>query len=97
MKTSLSIIASTNCLCITLSTARLFTVLRECLDHTVGQGYVEHIMAKLEVIAKFLIPTNKKALMRFLGMTGLYRKLCPNFSSTVTPLTYLVQKKSKFE
>jgi hypothetical protein len=53
------------------------------LGHKVGQGYVTPIMAKVEAIAKFPIPTNKKELMRFLDMTGFYRKFCPNFSSTV--------------
>ena len=69
----------------------------EYLGHKVGQGYVTPIMAKVEAIAKFPIPTNKKGLMRFLGMTGFYRKFCPNFSSTVSPLTNLLQKKAKFD
>jgi hypothetical protein len=40
-------------------------------------------MAKVKAIAKFPIPTNKKELMSFLGTTGFYRKVCPNFFSTV--------------
>ena len=35
--------------------------------------------------------------MRFLGMTGFYRQFCPNFSSTVCPLTDLLQRKTKFD
>jgi hypothetical protein len=31
-------------------------------------------MAEVEAVAKFPIPTNKKELMRVLGMTGFYRK-----------------------
>ena len=69
----------------------------EYLGHKVGQGYVTPIMAKVEAIAKFPIPTNKKELMRFLGMAGFYRKFCPNFSSVVSPLTNLLQKRVNFE
>lgn len=45
----------------------------EYLEHKVGQGHVTQIMAKVEAYAKFPIPTNKKELMRFLGMAGFYR------------------------
>lgn len=54
-------------------------------------------MANVEAIAKFPIPTNKKELMRFLGKAGFYRKCCPNFSSVLDPLTYLLQKRVNFE
>jgi hypothetical protein len=54
-------------------------------------------MVKVEAIAKFPIPTNKKEWMRFLGMTSFYRKLCLNLSSTVSQLTDLLQKKAKFD
>lgn len=37
----------------------------EYLSHKVGQGHVTPIMSKVEAIAKFPIPTNKKELMRF--------------------------------
>lgn len=68
----------------------------EYLGHKVGQGHVTPIMTKVEAIAKFPIPTNKKELMRFLGMAGFYRKCCPNFS-VVNPITTLLQKKVNFE
>lgn len=51
----------------------------EYLGHKVGQGHVTPIIAKVEAIAKFPIPTNKKELVRFLGKAGFYRKFCPNF------------------
>ena len=68
----------------------------EYLGHKVGQGFVTPITAKVEAISQFPIPTNKKELMRFLGMAGFYRKFCPNFSSVVGPLTNLLQKKVNF-
>ena len=45
----------------------------ECLGHKVGQGFVTPITAKVEAISQFPIPTNKKELMRFLGIAGFYR------------------------
>ena len=49
------------------------------LGHVVGQGHVRPIQAKVEAIAVFPVPTSRKELMRFIGMTGYYRKFCPNF------------------
>ena len=66
------------------------------LGHVVGQGQVKPIQAKVEAIDKFPPPTNKKELMRFLGMAGYYRKYCPNFSVIANPMTNLLKKNSKF-
>ena len=43
------------------------------LGHVVGQGQVKPIMAKVEAITEFPVPTCRKELMRFLGMAGYYR------------------------
>ena len=51
---------------------------------------------KVEVIMTFPAPATKKELMRFLGMTGYYRKFCKNFSSVVAPLTDLLKKEKKY-
>lgn len=63
------------------------------LCHTVGQRYVKLIIAKVEAIINYPVLTNKKQLMRFLGMIGFYRKLCKSFSAIVSPLTDLFYKK----
>ena len=47
----------------------------------VGQGMVRTIKAKVEAIEKFPTPRIKKALQRFLGMAGYYRKFCQPFLS----------------
>ena len=66
------------------------------LGHVVGQGHVRPIQAKVEAIAGFPVPTSRKKLMRFIGMTGYYRKFCPNFSDVTASLTSLLSKKVKF-
>ena len=49
------------------------------LGHLVGHGKVAPIEAKVQAIHDVPPPTTKKALMRFLGMAGYYRKFCRNF------------------
>ena len=66
------------------------------LGHTVGQGEVKPVDAKISAISSFPIPNCKRQLMRFLGMAGYYRKFCPNFSTITEPLTNLLKKKVKF-
>ena len=63
------------------------------LGHVVIQGHVRPIQAKVEAIAGFPVPTSRKELMRFIGMTGYF---CPNFSDVTAPLTSLLSKKVKF-
>jgi hypothetical protein len=50
----------------------------------------------VDAINNFPFPTNKKQLMRFLGMVGFYRRFCSNFAIFVQPLTRLLRKDSKF-
>ena len=51
------------------------------LGHVVGQGQIKPVDSKVCAINDFPRPENKKQLMRFLGMAGYYRKICPYFSS----------------
>ena len=68
----------------------------EYLGYTVGQGKVQPADAKVNDIVKFPSPTNRKELLRFLGMSGYYRRFCKNFSVVALPLTRLLSKKVKF-
>ena len=68
----------------------------EYLGHIVGQGQIKPVAAKVESIIAFPAPTNKKEMMRFLGMAGYYRKFCPNFSTIASSLTALLKKDTKF-
>ena len=58
----------------------------------VGHGQVAPVSAKIEAIAKFPVPEDKKGLMRFLGMAGYYRKFCHHFSSLDEPSTALFNR-----
>nr|XP_054769552.1 uncharacterized protein LOC129277391 [Lytechinus pictus] len=66
------------------------------LGHVVGQGQVLPGEAKIQAILDFPIPTTKKELLRFLGMSGFYRKFVPNYSTVVSPLTNLLKAKVKY-
>lgn len=66
------------------------------LGKVVGQGRVCPVQAKVCAIQQFPRPTNKKELMRFLGMVGYYRSFCKNISSVVTPLTDILKSKATF-
>ena len=67
------------------------------LGHAVGHFQVSPVQAKFEAISKLPPPVNKKGVMIFLGMTGYYRKFCPNFADVVAPLTNLLRKETKFQ
>lgn len=66
------------------------------LGHVVGQGHVLPREAKIQAILEFPIPKTKKELLRFLGMSGFYRKFVENYSTVVSPLTNLLKAKVKF-
>ena len=66
------------------------------LGHVVGLGQVKPVEAKVKAISDFPVPTCKRQLMRFLGMTDYYRKFCDNFSVIAEPLTNLLNKRTKF-
>lgn len=66
------------------------------LGKLVGQGQVKPVRAKVEAVAKFPSPTNKRKLRRFLGMAGYYRGFCRNFATVVAPLTDILSTERKF-
>ena len=66
------------------------------LGYVVGQGEVAPVAATVEAILKFPAPTDKREVIRFIGMAGYYRKFCCNFSVVAEPLTSLLQEREKF-
>ena len=68
-------------------------------DHTLHDVLVNACTedeATTSFIVQFPTPTNKRELMRFLGMSGFYRKFCANYSTIAAPLTDLLKKGVKF-
>ena len=59
------------------------------LGHEVGNGRVRPKDANISAIHEYPAPTTRKALRRFLGMAGYYRRFCPNFAAATLPLTQL--------
>ncbi len=67
------------------------------LGRQAGQGQVCPMEAKVSAIAEFPVPSTRRALHRFLGMAGYYRRFfCCNFSTVVHPLTNLLSPKVFF-
>ena len=66
------------------------------LGYIVGQGRVSPVNAKIEAIVEFPAPKSRKEVMRFLGMSGYYRKFCKNFSTVAAPMTQLLKKDQRF-
>lgn len=67
------------------------------LGHIVGSGIVKPKTANIEAILHFPVPQSRRHVMQFLGMSGYYRRFCPNFSSVAAPLTALTSNKRRFE
>lgn len=64
------------------------------LGQLVGLGKVHP--AKISAIKKFPLPTSRKELRRFLGMTGYYLCFCKNLSSVAALLTDLTSPSKPF-
>jgi len=47
---------------------------------------------KLQAITHFSLPTTKKQVHSFLGLSGHHRCSIPNYATTAAPLTDLTQK-----
>ena len=67
------------------------------LGHEIGFGQVTPKDVNIKAILDFPIPHDRKAVRKFLGMAGYYRRFVRNFSDTATPLTNLLCKNQKFE
>ena len=88
-----------------LRSANLTVNLKKCefskasetyLGHVVGQGVLKPAEVKVKAISDFPVPSNRKEVMRFLGMTGFYRKFCRNYSQIVMPLINLLRKNVQY-
>ena len=69
----------------------------EYLGHLVGGGWTRPKQANIEAMVSFPTPTDRKSLLRYLGMVGYYRRFCSNFSTIAEPLTNLTSPKVPFK
>ena len=85
--------------------ARLVVNLKKCefvkgtvvyLGHQIGHGTIVPKSKNVEAIGNFPVPSNRKQVMRFLGMAGYFRRFIPNFSTIANPLTNLLKKNVQF-
>ncbi|GFW21481.1 retrovirus-related Pol polyprotein from transposon 17.6 [Trichonephila clavipes] len=63
------------------------------LGHVVGSGQHSPDPGKVESIKNVSLPTTKKEIRSFLGLTSYYREYIPNFASLVLPLTELTKNR----
>ncbi|CAM5107448.1 unnamed protein product [Eretmochelys imbricata] len=63
------------------------------LEHQVGQGTINPLLAKVNAIQKWPVLKSKKQVQSFLGLAGYYRRFVPQYSQIAAPLTDLTKKK----
>ena len=65
------------------------------LGHEIGYGKVAPKDSNVSAILNFSVPTSRREVRRFLGMSGYYRRFIKNYSDLTCPLTNLL-KNTKF-
>ena len=66
------------------------------LGHEISRKGIKLDKAKVEIIAKLLIPRCMKDIRSFLGHVGFYRRFIRNFSKIARPLTNFLAKDMPF-
>jgi len=69
----------------------------EYLGHILTPGQVHQHPKKKEAVANFPEPQSAKAVRRFIGMTGYYRKFIKGFAKIANPLMELVSLKGRIK
>ena len=69
----------------------------EYLGHEISAQGVTPIRDKVEALTRFHVPTDRKALKRFLGMAAYYRRFVPHYAALAAPLDKLASPKSNFQ
>ncbi len=68
----------------------------EYLEYTITQNKVTVSESKIKAIKEYPIPKSINDIKKFLGLSGFYRKLLPNFSELVAPLIIIQCKNVAF-
>ena len=76
---------------ISLDKCEFFKDQIDFLGYKITTSGIQPTKAKSESIFAYPEPTNSHELRRFIGMTGYYRHLIPNFSQVLLPLTNLIR------
>ena len=67
------------------------------LGHLVSAKGIYPNPAKTKAVKEFPIPTNVKAVRRFLGLASYYRRFVPNFAKVASPLHALTRQDVPFQ
>ncbi len=68
----------------------------EFLGYTIIQNKVTVSESKIKAINEYPVPKSIKNIKKFFGLAGFYRKLLPNFSELVAPLSVMQCKNVTF-
>ncbi len=83
----------------------LFAKVEKCEFHARSIPFLGFILspegirmdpAKVEAVADWPIPENRRAVQRFLGFANFYRRFIRNFSQVALPLTDLTSTRTRF-
>lgn len=82
-------------LSINFEKSRFFAKEVKYLGYIINEKGLAADPARLEVMNNYPIPRNPKAVRRFLGLTGYYRRLIRDYSGIAAPLTDLLKGNGK--
>lgn len=66
------------------------------LGHIIENGRILPSSEKTRAVEKFPIPSSKKEIQRFLGLTSFFRRFVRNYAVVAKPLTDLLKKDATF-
>lgn len=68
----------------------------EYLEHVIEDGHVGPSPLKVRAVKKFPVPKTKKAIQRFLGLTGHFRKFIRDYAKIARPLSDILKSDQNF-